>query len=52
MYKDGKEIDTNAHFQLFFDYFCECPNDEVDDFIELIKDYEFLAYHNLRNSSK
>ena len=41
--KDG-EIDTDAHFRLFFDYFLKCPNEEVDDFIESIKDLEFLTY--------
>ena len=41
--KDG-EIDTDSHFELFFEYFLKCPNEEVDDFIKLIKDLEFLTY--------
>jgi len=31
-----------AHFMKFFRYFKECRNDEVDDFIALIKDKMFL----------
>ena len=46
MYRKGGEIDTDTHFMLFFKYFCKCSNDEVDDFIDLIKDYSFLTYFN------
>lgn len=45
LYKRGGEIDTDPHFITFFDYYCKCANDEVDDFIELIKEYEFLTYY-------
>lgn len=45
-YEKGGEIDTDPHFQLFFDYYCKCSNDEVDDFIDLIKEYEFLTYYD------
>lgn len=46
MYRKGGEIDTDPHFMLFFKYFRECPNDEVDEFINLIKGYEFLTYYD------
>lgn len=46
MYRKGGEIDTDPHFMLFFKYFCKCSNDEVDEFIDLIKDYEFLTYYD------
>lgn len=46
LYKKGGEIDTAPHFMMFFNYYCKCSNDEVDDFIELIKDYEFLTYYD------
>lgn len=46
LYEKGGEIDTDPHFQLFFDYYCKCSNDEVDDFIDLIKEYEFLTYYD------
>ena len=45
LYEKGGEIDTDPHFQLFFDYYCKCSNDEVDDFIDLIKECEFLTYY-------
>ena len=44
-YRKGGEIDTEPHFMLFFKYYCKCSNDEVDEFIELIKDCEFLTYY-------
>lgn len=46
LYEKGGEIDTDPHFQLFFDYYCKCSNDEVDDFIDLIKECEFLTYYD------
>lgn len=46
LYEKGGEIDTDPHFQLFFDYFCKCSKDEVDEFIDLIKKCEFLTYYN------
>ena len=45
MYRKGGDIDTDSHFMLFFKYFCKCSNDEVDEFINLIKGYEFLTYY-------
>lgn len=43
--RDG-EIDTDPHFMLFFKYYCKCSNEELDDFIDLIKECEFLTYYN------
>ena len=45
-YRKGGEIDTDPHFMLFFKYYCKCSNDEVEDFIDLIKEYEFLTYYD------
>lgn len=45
MYRKGGEVDTDSHFVLFFKYFCKCSNEEVDEFIKLIKDYAFLKYY-------
>lgn len=44
-YTDGADIDTDTHFMLFFKYYCKCSNEEVDDFVALIKEYEFLTYY-------
>ena len=46
MYEDEADIDTDPHFIMFFNYYCKCSNDEVDDFIDLIKEYEFVAYYD------
>ena len=45
MYKDGEYINTKPHFKMFFEYYCKCSNDEVDEFIDLIKDYKFVTYY-------
>lgn len=45
LYKDNNEaIDTDPHFLKFFDYYKECSQKEIDGFIKLIKDYEFIGY--------
>ena len=43
-YNTDEEIDTSPHFMKFFRYFKECRNNEVSEFIDLIKDKEFLFY--------
>lgn len=43
-YDTDDGIDTEPHFTKFFRYFKECKHEEVDDFIELISDKEFLKY--------
>lgn len=44
-YKIAGEIDTETHFQKFFKYYKdECPQHEIDNFIELIKENEFVSY--------
>lgn len=42
--KDGG-VDTKSDFKLFFKYYCKCSNDEVDEFIDLIKEYKFLRFN-------
>lgn len=41
---DDAEIDTSPHFSMFFKYYCDCARDEEDEFIDLIKDCDFLEY--------
>lgn len=41
--EDHTAIDVDAHFQIFFRYYCKCSNDEVDEFIELVKPCDFLV---------
>lgn len=45
-YQDDKAINTNPHFKLFFKYYRECPQEEIDDYIELIKNCKFLKYYS------
>ncbi len=45
-YQDVKAIDTAPHFLKFFKYYKECPQTEVDEYIELIKDYKFVSYRS------
>ena len=50
LYKSNGDINTEPHFQLFFEYYCDnCMNGKDEDFITLIKDYEFLLYHDLND---
>lgn len=44
-YKTNAAISTFPHFNKFFRYFKECRNEEVAEFIGLIKDKEFLRYN-------
>lgn len=48
LYEKGGAIDTDPHFKLFFEYYCNhCMNGDDEDFIELIEDYEFLTYYDV-----
>ncbi|MBM7660397.1 hypothetical protein JOC85_001164 [Bacillus mesophilus] len=47
LYKDNKGgINTSQHFQKFFQYYNECPKNEVDRFISLIKEYAFVKFRS------
>lgn len=43
-YQNNDAIDTDPHFSKFFRYYKECRNDQVEEFIKLIRDKEFLSY--------
>lgn len=40
-YTNEADIDTNPHFMIFFNYYCKCSNEEIEEFIDLIKAYDF-----------
>lgn len=43
-YEEDGEIDTDQHFLIFFEYYCNhCINGDDDEFIDLIKEHEFLT---------
>lgn len=44
-YTDGADIDTDSHFMIFFNYYCKCSNEEIEEFIDLIKVYDFLTFY-------
>lgn len=50
-YEDGVEIDTDPHFRKFFKYYKECPRTEVDGYIELIKNCEFISYRSAKDET-
>ena len=43
-YKKGGDIDTDTHFRLFFKYYRQCPQEEIEDFINEIRNCEFVTY--------
>lgn len=45
-YENSFGIVTRPHFKILFNYYCECPNAEVDEYIKLIKNYKFLLYND------
>lgn len=44
-YGQEKIIDIEADFKILFRYYRKCLNDEIDEFIDLIKDYEILRFY-------
>jgi hypothetical protein len=43
-YSTEENLDTKTHFMKFFRYFKECKHEEVNDFIGLLVEKEFLEY--------
>ena len=43
-YQEDGDIDTDSHFKIFFKYYCECSNEDIDEYVSLLKDYEFLTF--------
>ena len=44
-YENAGGIDTKPHFKSFYKYYCQCPKEEVDEYIDLIKDFPFLIFY-------
>lgn len=49
-YETKEGIETSAHFAKFFRYYKECKNEEVDGFVALIKDKEFLRHSSAKEN--
>ena len=43
---DGKDMDRDRHFKLFFKLYCEGTKQEADDLIRNIKNCAFLTYYD------
>lgn len=43
-YRNKTSILSERHFELLFDYFGKCPQEEVSAFVEEIRKYEFFSY--------
>lgn len=50
-YQDGLEIDTDPHFRKFFKYYKECPQSKIEDYIDLIRDCEFVSYRSAEDDT-
>ncbi|MEW9053053.1 MAG: AAA domain-containing protein [Neobacillus sp.] len=46
LYKEKGKIQTKDHFLKFFEYYKECPQTEVDGFIQLIKECRFVMFRS------
>lgn len=46
MYRKSGVFDTDPHFMLFFKYYNTCSSEELEEFIDLVKDYRFLKYYD------
>jgi hypothetical protein len=46
LYKDSSAINTEPHFNKFFQYYKEISQLEANSFISLIKEYEFVLYRS------
>jgi hypothetical protein len=45
LYDEDGNINTDKHFEKFFQYYKECPNNEIDSFIQLLEDKAFVSYY-------
>lgn len=43
LYKKGNATDYDIHFLKFFNYYQECPNNQLQSFINMIKDLSFIS---------
>ncbi len=49
--RNDENIDIDAHFRLFFKYYQQCPQGEIDEFIEEIRDCDFITYTSVADSA-
>ena len=45
-YENKVDVEAYSHFTLLFDYYCnECSQTQLDEYIELIREWKFLTCH-------
>ena len=44
LYSGNEEVDADNHFRLFYKYYCQCPQSEVDGYISEIRGCAFVNY--------
>ncbi|MCG3797035.1 AAA domain-containing protein [Bacillus toyonensis] len=45
-YQNDVDIDTDSHFRKFFNYYKKCTQSEIDDYLELIRECEFVSFRS------
>ncbi len=50
-YKANQAVDADAHFRLFFKYYRQCPQEEINSYIAEIRDCAFVHYSTQSNPS-
>lgn len=52
LYKNGVTPDCDTHFLKFFNYYQECPNNQMQGFLNLIKDLPFVSGKSIDGTSE
>lgn len=45
-YKTEEKLDVATHFKLFYEYYKQCPQLEIDSYISIIRECEFVTWFN------
>lgn len=51
LYESDGEIDTIPHFKIFFKYYTECSKTQAENFINKIKEIDFLYYNKIGDNT-
>ncbi len=49
-YTSKNAINTDPHFKIFFEYYCQCPHEESDEYLQLIKNLKFVKFYCHKDS--
>ncbi len=48
---DDEAIDTEPHFRKFYEYYKNCPKEDLDSFLDLIRDKDYINAYDCRIES-